>query len=181
MSQIISLGIGSPAGIEPFVLLGLNALGAPEMNVVGNATTIADGDATPSLTDHTVFADTEVGSTSSRTYTIENTGTGDLTLSGTPKVAVGGSHAADFSVTSQPSSPVAASGSTTFTVEFAPSDAGTRSATLSIANDDADENPYNFSIQGDGTAPPAPTGTSYGARGSLWRIWQALGLRFRHY
>jgi hypothetical protein len=42
-------------------------------------------------------------------------------------------------------------GTTTFTVRFDPSATGTRSATLSIANNDADENPYDFAIQGAGT------------------------------
>ncbi|NIQ98598.1 MAG: hypothetical protein GTN78_00125, partial [Gemmatimonadales bacterium] len=31
---------------------------------------------------------------------------------------------------------------------------GTRSAALSIANDDSDENPYNFNIQGSGVNTP---------------------------
>lgn len=126
---------------------------APEIDVLGNNISIVDGDSTPSTADYTDFGSTAVsGGTVSRTFTISNTGTGDLTLSGSPKVVVGGTHAADFTVTVQPSSPVAASGSTTFTVVFDPSASGLRSATLSLANDDADENPYNFSIQGTGTA-----------------------------
>ena len=85
-------------------------------------------------------------------FTIENSGAAALTLSGTPKVAVSGTHAADFTVTTQPTSPVAATtGSTTFQVTFDPSASGLRSATLSIANDDADENPFDFSIAGTGT------------------------------
>lgn len=127
------------------------AFGAPEMQVTGNSVEIADGDATPSSGDHTDFGSVVVGNTQDRTFTINNTGTVNLTLDGSPKVAVGGTHAADFSVTSQPSSPVAASGNTTFTVRFTPSTTGVRSATLSIDNDDADEDPYNFSIQGTGT------------------------------
>src|SRR5262249_50877836 len=80
-----------------------------------------------------------------------NTGAGVLNLSGTPKVAVGGANAVDFTVTLQPTSPVAATnGTTTFQVTFDPSAAGLRSATLSIANDDSNENPYDFSIQGTG-------------------------------
>jgi hypothetical protein len=48
----------------------------------------------------------------------------------------------------------------TFVVTFNPSTAGTRTASLSIANNDADENPYNFDIQGAGTVPtPTPTPT----------------------
>ncbi len=125
----------------------------PEMNVQGNSTTIADGDGTPTSADHTDFGSAAVtGGTIIRTFTIQNTGGGTLTLTGSsPYVAVGGTNAAEFSVTSTPSSSVSASGSTTFNVAFDPAGSGTRSATLSIANDDSDENPYNFSIQGTGT------------------------------
>jgi hypothetical protein len=88
------------------------------------------------------------------TFTIHNTGSGDLSLTGTPtKVVVGGTNAADFTVTTQPTSPVASGGGTkTFVVRFDPSAVGVRTATISIANDDADENPYNFLIQGRGTS-----------------------------
>src|SRR5206468_230002 len=107
----------------------------------------------PTTTDDTSFGSTPLtGGTVSHTFTIQNTGSGALTLTGTPKVAVSGANAADFTVTVQPGSSLAASGNTTFTVVFDPSATGTRSATLSIANDDADENPYDFAIQGAGAA-----------------------------
>ncbi|MDO9042316.1 MAG: choice-of-anchor D domain-containing protein [Desulfocapsaceae bacterium] len=128
-----------------------DTLAAPEINVKGNANSIADGDATPSLADHTDFGSVaSASSTVVRTFTIENLGNAPLTLSGTPKVAVSGTHAADFTVSAQPTSPVAALDTTTFQVTFDPSDVGTRSATLSINNDDSGENPYDFAIQGIG-------------------------------
>ena len=95
----------------------------------------------------------------SRTFTIENTGTASLNLNGVPKVSISGAHAADFTVTVQPNSPVSSGGgTTTFTVVFDPSATGLRSAAVSIDNNDSDENPYNFAIQGTGTTPP-PTVT----------------------
>jgi len=125
---------------------------APEMTVEGNSTEITSGDSTPSTADHTDYGSADIDSGSvTRTFTIRNTGTADLTLSGDPKVAIGGSHAADFTVTTQPSGTVSASGSTTFQVTFNPSSTGVRTATISIANDDSDENPYTFAIQGIGT------------------------------
>ena len=112
---------------------------------------IADGDATPSTSDSTDFGTVNLGQTLSVTYTITNSGGTALTLSGTPKVAVSGTHSSDFTVTTQPSSPVSANGgTTTIVVKFTPSATGVRSAALSIDNDDANENPYNFSIQGTG-------------------------------
>jgi hypothetical protein len=126
--------------------------------VKGNSVSIADGDTTPSSGDDTDFGSTLVtGGMVSRTFTIQNTGTGDLNLTGTPKVVLSGTNAADFSVTVQPSSPVTSGGgTTTFTVIFDPSGTGTRSATLSIGNDDANENPYDFAIQGTGEVNDPP-------------------------
>jgi len=52
---------------------------------------------------------------------------------------------------------VAASGSTTFIVRFTPTSASAKTATISIANNDADENPYDLTVQGTGFLP-ATTG-----------------------
>ncbi|MCI0536808.1 MAG: choice-of-anchor D domain-containing protein, partial [Verrucomicrobiales bacterium] len=110
-----------------------------------------DGDVTPSTADHTDFGSADISSGSvDRTFTIANLGNVDLNLTGAPRVQLSGANAADFSVTVQPMSLVPP-GSTTFTVHFDPSATGLRSATLSIANDDADENPHDFAIQGTGT------------------------------
>ena len=48
---------------------------------------------------------------------------------------------------------IAPGGSNTFTVTFDPTTAGLKSATVNIANNDCDENPYNYSIQGTGVDP----------------------------
>ena len=134
---------------------------SPEINLQGNGVDIWDGDTTPSEADHTDFGSADVTSGSvDRTFTIQNTGTSDLTLSGFPLVEISGTNAADFSVTSDPSIPVTLGGSTTFTVHFDPSVVGTRTATISIANNDGDENPYNFDIQGAGLCSAAITVTN---------------------
>ena len=96
------------------------------------------------------FADTWYGASTEATFTIENLGTAALSLTGTPKVAIGGTHASQFTVTAQPSSPVAKSGSTTFTVRFTPTSTGAKSASVSIACDDADESPYDFDLSATG-------------------------------
>ncbi|HEX5702908.1 MAG TPA: Calx-beta domain-containing protein [Pyrinomonadaceae bacterium] len=132
----------------------------PEIDVKGNGISIPDGDTTPDLADGTDFGSTP----SSHTFTIENTGAANLTLSGTPFVQITGPNASDFTVTSQPSSPVTPSGSTTFTIFAGASAVGTRTATVSITNDDSDENPYTFDIQIVGvstlTVTPATTPTA---------------------
>ena len=122
----------------------------PEMDVQGNSVSIADGDSTPSLADHTDFGAVAVGGTVVRTYTIRNTGTETLNLTGNPRVVVSGTHASDFTVTTQPAASVAAGGTSSFQVTFVPGAAGTRTAGLSIGNNDANENPYDYMIRGSG-------------------------------
>ncbi len=124
-----------------------------EMNLQGNAVTIADGDTTPTTVDDTDFGNVDITvGTNPNIFTIQNTGTGPLNLTAaSPYVVISGAHAGDFTLTAIPATPIAASGSTTFTITFNPSALGLRTATISIANDDADENPYNFDIQGTGT------------------------------
>jgi LPXTG-site transpeptidase (sortase) family protein len=128
---------------------------APEMDVQGNSTSIADEDSTPSVVDDTYFGGVMIaGGTLDHTFTISNSGTASLNLTGSPRVQISGTHAGDFSVTASPTTPVPnGGGATTFTLRFDPSAMGTRSATVSIANDDPDENPYNFAILGTGISP----------------------------
>ena len=125
---------------------------APEVAVTGNGVGIADGDATPTDTDHTDFGNVDLaGGAQVRTFTITNSGTAELTLG---NFTVGGDHPADFTATPpQPAGPLAPGGSTTFQVTFNPTALGLRSATLSFVNNDAGEDPYDFSIQGTGYVP----------------------------
>lgn len=132
-----------------FALQGLGT--EQEINVLGNATTIVDGDATPTTIDWTDFGSTDVASgTISRTFTIQNTGTSALTIGA---ISFSGANASDFTVTTFPSASVASASSSTFVVTFNPSASGVRTATISIVNNDSDENPYDFTIQGIGTVP----------------------------
>ncbi len=147
---------------------------SPEINLKGNGQDIADGDTSPEVADDTDFGVvTVVGASNTNTFTIENTGSSSLTLSGSPKVDITGTHASDFTVIAQPSSPVSAAGSTTFQITFDPTAAGLRVATVSIANDDADENPYTFDIRGTGndityTSIPYYTGFESGDLDPAW-------------
>ncbi len=137
-----------------FSVTGLGSTNV-EIDVQGNGNSIADGDGSPSASDYTDFGSVLIGAgTLVRTFTIANTGSGALTLTGTPKVVIQGQNAADFAVTTQPGGSVAGGGATTFVVRFTPSAGGVRTATLSIANSDGDENPYDFSIAATALAAP---------------------------
>ncbi len=127
----------------------------PEMNVKGNGVIIADNDSTPDVLDGTDFGSAAANSgTIVKTFTIENLGSGSLNLTGSPIVAVSGLNASEFTVSALPATPLVSGSSTTFQVTFAPMGYGISSAMLSIANNDSNENPYNFSIQGRGTNTP---------------------------
>ncbi|MGI2336520.1 MAG: YDG domain-containing protein [Dehalogenimonas sp.] len=159
-----------------------SSLAEPEMNVQGNGATITDGDTTPSSADHTDFGSiAATGGTVVRTFTIENIGYANLTLDGAPKVVIGGTHQTDFTVSVQPDSPVGAEDTTTFHVTFNPSAGGVRTATISIDNNDGNENPYNFDIQGTGVTSSVivtyPDGGETWSLGSDYAItWSTLGI-----
>jgi len=124
---------------------------APEIKISANGFEIIDGDNSPSSSDNTYFGIvSEPGGTRSLTFLIENTGSADLTLSGSSKVAISGTNASDFTVSSQPSGTITSSSSTSFILEFAPSGKGLRTATITIESNDADEDPYTFDISGIG-------------------------------
>lgn len=109
------------------------------INVTGNSFCINDGDNVVSALDHTDFGT----SNATRTFTIQNTGTADLTISG---ISFTGANASDFSVTTPPAGTVTAGSSTTFVVTFSPITNGVKFATLNIANNDPDELTYDFSV-----------------------------------
>lgn len=139
---------------------------APEMDILGNGISIASGDVTPSFNDSTDFGDQVVCNGSvSRTYTITNSGTASLNLASSNNVVLSGTNASDFSVTAFPNSTIGTGSNSTFTIKFDPSASGVRTAIVTIANNDSDENPYTFSIQGNGlgvnlTATVSPTDIS---------------------
>jgi hypothetical protein len=120
---------------------------APEINIIGGTTSIIDGANSPNTTDLTDFGTTAIGVGITQTFTIENTGLGPLAVGAITFTGVTGT---DFSVSVVPNTTVASASNTTFIVTFTPSGTGTRNAVINIANDDSNENPYNFSIRGTG-------------------------------
>ncbi len=149
----VTLTVTDAYGIDNDTVISnaFNVTGDPEIDIQGNATSITTGDITPDVADDTDFGMVlENGGTAAHTFTIYNTADLDLTLGGSPIVTISGTNASDFTVTAFPSTPVAGGASTTFTITFDPSAIGIRTATVSIDNNDSDENPFNFDIQGEG-------------------------------
>jgi hypothetical protein len=137
-------------GVYDFAVTG-NGTVSPEIDVTGNGNGIADGDVTPSTVDGTDFGSVTVTTSSPQVFVIDNSaGTGTLTIS---SIVVSGANAGDFVVSGAPTS-VAAGASANFTLTFTPAIGGTRNATVTINNDDADEGVYDFAVTGNGLGNP---------------------------
>ena len=141
----------------------------PEINLEGttaNFPDIADGHTSPAGFDGTDFGGVTIGGTSTGTFRIENFGgTQNLTIS---SVTVASGDVGDFSISSLPSSPITALNFSLFDIEFNPTAIGTRTVVIEIRSNDSDEDPYTFTVEGNGlcaasaiTAEPSsgPVGT----------------------
>ncbi len=118
-----------------------------DINILGNGNSILNGDAVPTNIDNTDFGSVAVSAIVTNIFTIENLGSSLLNLTGTPIISVSGNAA--FTVSMQPSgATIASCSSRTFSVKFNPTVSGVQSAIISIANNDANENPYTFTVQG---------------------------------
>ncbi|WP_255573046.1 choice-of-anchor D domain-containing protein [Hanstruepera marina] len=150
-----------------FTISGTATVPSPEINVQGNTIDIAHTDSTPVTTDGTDFGSTDVSLGVTHTFTIQNLNTATTALA-VGAISFTGANPGDFAITSAPSGSVAIGASTTFDVTFTPSAAGIRSATINIVNNDSDENPYQFTLQGNGV-PPLTEGPG-GVTGNL-KLW----------
>ncbi len=131
-----------------------------EINVKGNGINIVSGDTTPATADATDFGNVALNTPVIKTYTIQNTGAAALSIS---SIVSSGANAADFVVggTTLPAT-IAADASTTFTLTFTRTSSGTKTAAVTITNDDCDEGTYTFAVQGSGSVI-TPTGAISGS------------------
>ncbi|MGH7496820.1 MAG: choice-of-anchor D domain-containing protein [bacterium] len=99
-----------------------------------------------------LFPPTSIGNFSQRVYVFYNTGVCSLRVNA---LVISGQHPDDFIIIAAPATPfdVEAGDSARVTINFAPKDSLARSATLSISNNDGDENPKIVQLQGNGSAP----------------------------
>ena len=153
-SGITGAGYRSDMAIDDITLTAVTTP-QPEIDIQGNAIAINNGDTSPSTTDDTDFGTVNVAAGSNtNTFTIRNAGTLNLNLTGgSPYVNISGTNATEFTLTAIPTTPIISGNSTTFDITFDPSGSGLRSAIVTIANNDSNENPYTFYIQGYGDAP----------------------------
>ena len=129
------------SGIETNVTI---PAATPEISIEGNNTEIVSGDTDPSTTDDTDFGSVLMNDSVTHTFTIFNTGIVDLVLDGNPLVDIDNPA---FTLSADPVTPISPSpGNTTFDITFTSGVSGSQSATISIANNDADESSYVFKV-----------------------------------
>jgi len=116
--------------------------GTPEITVTRGGSTLTDGGSTVN------FGDVRPGNTASRTLTIRNAGGG--TLSGLTASITG---AGEFQAEVITPTSLDAGVSTTFDVTFSPTGEFPYTATLHIASNDADEDPFDIDLSGAGVFP----------------------------
>lgn len=135
-------------GIFDFQLTGeVTAPPMPEISVfVGqdnNGAEIFDGQASA-----VNVGSSDQGTDITQIFTVANSGSGDLTIS---NISVTGS--AFSSVTATPIVAPTDGANANFTIVLSAASVGTFNETISIVNDDSDENPFNFTIEGTITVP----------------------------
>ena len=123
-------------------------LAPPEIVVEGLGQNIANGDSTPDSVDGTNFGSTRQGTSPlTRTFTVYNRGSADLTLN-TLVLSTG------FTVTEALNTTILAGQSDTFTVALSTATPGTFAGEIRFTTNDADENPFHFAVTGTVLAAP---------------------------
>ncbi|OUR98193.1 hypothetical protein A9Q86_14155 [Flavobacteriales bacterium 33_180_T64] len=120
---------------------------APEIDVERNTlASITNGNAA-NAGNNTIFATTVIGNTTApKTYYVRNEGTANLTVS-----SITSSNNTEFNISTNPAPfTLLPTESIVFEIEFSPTTNGTRSSTITLNNNDSDENPYTFGVEGDG-------------------------------
>ena len=142
----------SDAGIDvpfTFTITGNCPAPGPEIDVTGLGVSIPSGDVTPIVGDDTDYGTVLISSTTTHTFSILNTGAALITISNLGSgISITGSPF--FTINTEPAlnTTISNGSPVTFSIDYIPTAGGTHTATVSIDNDDSNENPYTFTITG---------------------------------
>jgi hypothetical protein len=145
---LVARSSGGYGNMGQYTITGtLPAAGSnPEIAVQVSGSNVADGGTLN-------FGSTNVGTSVSRTFTVTNTGNAALTLTALNPASM----PAGFTLlTNLGSTSLAAGASTTFVVRFDAALAGTFGGSISLVNNDGDENPYDITLSAVANAAPVP-------------------------
>ncbi len=144
---------------------------APEIQVSVGSMNLADGVSTFD------FGNTPPGVPVTRSITVENVGTQELVLDEPITVSAGFSLVTSFGTTTlQPGE------TTSFAIRFEAPASGTTNGDITFGNNDPDENPFNFSLSGTVSIPPAvqiiDDGDVEFATVGEWTRWTGQGYEY---
>lgn len=165
--------ITSNGNSHPIFIFTLNFTNAPVISVLGGTPTqpIPNGQTVPSSVNGTKFGTIDVGASSTRNYTIVNTGTCPLTLGSLTCFGYNpltGVQSADFSIIFLSSTTINPGGGALIMVRFIPQSAGIKWAQITIPSNDAAIPSYTFVVSGEGYNP---TITGPGGGNPDFRLW----------
>ncbi len=119
----------------------------PEIFITGRSSEIVSGTTTTSITTGTNIGNLKLGSSLTRTYVINNTGTSNLTIG---EITLNNSN---YTVVKFPANTLVPNDTTEFKIKFTPISLGNSNCTVSIVSNDANENPYTFALTSVGVSP----------------------------
>jgi hypothetical protein len=150
-----TIAVASAVDSADYKVVVTNSVGSITSNIARIAISAAEidvqqpaGSSLVSTTSKISFGTAKTTSTGIvRAFTIRNTGTAKLSGISFSK---SGTHLGDFTVTQSNLREVAAGASASFTVTFKPAATGARTASIRIASNDRDENPFIINLAGEG-------------------------------
>lgn len=159
------LGVGNYAGTlsitstnaatQTVTLNGNVTSGVRDIKVTGNGTSITNGSVTPLGLNNTLFAGQNLGDSQTKAFEIKNLAGAPLTI-GT--MSVSGIDASSFTILNGPAVGTILNQNqiASFEIKFEPTSIGTKNSTISIVNDDPNDNPYVFAVKGGATYCSSP-------------------------
>ncbi len=163
LATVFTNGIPSTSAVVSFADIALEApTGTPVNNGSG-----------------TLACVTVTGQTKDLNITVRNTGSSALTAIA---ASISGPDAGLFTLFTAPPTSLAAGASAAFILRFSPTSSGVKTATLSIASGDPDENPFtlaltgimlSFTVDGDGDGMNDAAESLLSALGFDWQVNQA--------
>jgi hypothetical protein len=137
----------SPGACAATATITSNAFGqgSYQLAISGTAAAAAIG-----VTGVSQFGQAAIGQVVTQTFTITNSGTANLTLTGAAPVQIAGPQASDYQVTQPSVTTVAPGDSTTFSVSFSPLGPGSRTATVTIGSNALGKSSYVLTLTGVG-------------------------------
>ncbi|MDD3003776.1 T9SS sorting signal type C domain-containing protein [Flavobacterium sp.] len=96
------------------------------------------------------FINTQQNGITTVAFRVENLSAPNLLLTGTPRAELSGVDADQFLISSQPAASIANGSGSNFNIQFKPTSIGSKTATLTILNNDSDEGVYTIILNAEG-------------------------------